>query len=125
MAAKPASIDQFLASLPPAQRAALTKLRRAIRSIVPDAEEGISYGLPAFRLNGRPLAAFGAGKRHCAFYPMSGKIVAAHQDLLAGFETSKGAVRFQPDRPLPVSVLRKLIRARQQELAVPKRPRTR
>jgi uncharacterized protein YdhG (YjbR/CyaY superfamily) len=82
MAKKPISIDQYLAGVTPAQRAALEKLRQTIRSIVPRAEEGISYGLAAFRLDGRPLAALGATPSHCSFFPMSGQIVEAHKALL-------------------------------------------
>jgi uncharacterized protein YdhG (YjbR/CyaY superfamily) len=79
---------------------------------VPEAEECISYGLAAFRLNGRPLVAFGATANHCAFYPMSSTTVEAHQDELQGYDTSKGTIRFQADKPLPVALVRKLVRAR-------------
>src|SRR5262249_33098972 len=72
----------------------------------------ISYGLPAFRLNGRPLVAFGATTSHCAFYPMSSATVAAHKDELEKYDTSKGAIRFPVDKPLPAAVVRKLVKAR-------------
>ncbi len=112
LAAKPTFIDDYLASASPVQRAALQKLRRAIRAAAPGAEECISYGLPAFRLRGRMLAAFGAAKRHCSFYPMSSLTVAAHRSDLKGYDTSKGTIRFPPDRPLPAALVRKLIKAR-------------
>ncbi len=108
----PSSIDDFLAAVRPDQRAALEKLRRTIRAAAPKAEECISYGLAAFRLDGKALVAFGAGANHCAFYPMSGTTVAAHKDELAQYDTSKGTIRFQPDKPLPAALVRKLVKAR-------------
>ena len=98
------------------KRAALEKLRKAIRTAAPKAEEGFSYGLPAFRLNGKPLAGFGASANHCAFYPMSGSIVEAHGDELKGYDTSKGTIRFPPDKPLPAALVRKLVKARIAEI---------
>lgn len=106
------NVDEYLAALPKDQRTALEKLRRVIRSAAPKAEECISYQLPAFRLNGRSLVAFGATKRHCAFYPMSSTIVADYEGELKDFDTSKGTVRFQPDQPLPAPLVRKLVKAR-------------
>jgi uncharacterized protein YdhG (YjbR/CyaY superfamily) len=108
---KIATIDEYLARLSDDKRAALEKLRKTIRSAAPKAEECISYSLPAFRLNG-PLVAFGATASHCAFYPMSASTVAAHQGELEGFDTSKGTIRFQPDRPLPAALVRKMVKAR-------------
>jgi len=106
------TIDEYLATLSEDRRAALEQLRRTIRAAAPDAEECISYRLPAFRLNGRMLVAFGAATNHCAFYPMSARTVAAHATELAGWATSKGTIRFQPDAPLPAALVRKLVRAR-------------
>ena len=110
--ARPKTIDKYLATVSAGQRTALQKLRRTIRGVVPNAEECISYGLAAFRLNGRPLVAFGAAKHHCALYPMSSRTIKAHRDELRSYETSKGTIRFQPDRPLPAALVRKLVRAR-------------
>ena len=110
MAAK--TNDEYLAALSTDKRAALEKLRKTIRATVPKAEECISYGLAAFRLNGKPLVAFGASTNHCAFYPMSSSTVEAHKDLLMNFDTSKGTIRFTVDKPLPVSLVRKLVKAR-------------
>jgi len=108
---KAKTIDEYLAALSDDQRAALEKLRKTIRAAAPEAEECISYGLPAFRLNG-VLVGFGATANHCAFYPMSGSTVAAYKDELKDYKTSKGTIRFAPDKPLPVSLVRKLVRAR-------------
>ena len=111
------SIDDYLARVPPEQRAALDRLRRAIHAAVPGVEECISYSLPAFRLEGRLVAGLGASARHCAYYPMSGSVVEALKEELKAFDTSKGTIRFQPDRPLPIALLRKLLKARIAESA--------
>ena len=108
---KPKTIDEYLAGVNADQRDALQKLRQTIHAIAPKAEECISYGLPAFRLSGRFLVAFGAWANHCAFYPGSDAIK-AFQHQLKNFETSKGTIRFSPDKPLPVAVVKKLVRAR-------------
>ena len=112
MPSKPKTIDEYLAAVSPDQSAALEKLRKTIKAVVPKAEECISYGLAAFRLNGRPLVAFGATANHCAFYPMSGFTVEDHKDDLTDYDTSKGTIRFQVDKPLPAALVRKLVKAR-------------
>src|SRR5437868_1126704 len=112
LAAKLKFIDDYLAALSADKRAALERLRTTISAIAPQAEECISYGLPAFRLNGRPLVAFGATANHCAFYPMSSSTVDAFKDELKGFDTSKGTIRFAADKPLPAALVRKLVKAR-------------
>ena len=112
MATKPKTIDEYLARASADQRAALEQLRQIIRAAVPKAEEGISYGLAAFRLDGRPLVAFGAAANHCAFYPMSSSTVESHKDELKDYDTSKGTIRFSADKPLPASLVRKLLKAR-------------
>jgi len=112
MAPKPKTIDECLAGLSADKRAALQKLRKTIQAAAPKAQECISYGLAAFRLDGKPLVAFGAAANHCAFYPMSASTVAAHLDDLKNYDTSKGAIRFPPDQPLPAALVRKLVKAR-------------
>lgn len=116
MAAKPTTIDEYLAPLGAEQRAALEKLRRTVRAAAPEAEECISYGLAAFRQDGL-LVGFGAAANHCAFYPMSGSILAAHAEDLDGYDTGKATIRFQPDAPLPAALVRKLVKARLAENA--------
>jgi uncharacterized protein YdhG (YjbR/CyaY superfamily) len=106
------TIDDYLAALGREQRAALERLRKSIRAAAPRAEECLAYSLPAFRLNGKLLVAFGAARNHCAFYPMSSATVEAHQAELKGYSTSKGTIRFQADRGLPVALVRKLVKAR-------------
>jgi|SRR6266851_3758158 len=112
MKAKYTTIDEYLAAISADKRAALQKLRKTIQATAPKAEECISYGLPAFRLDGRPLVAFGGATHHCAFYPMSSRTILAHQDELKDYETSKGTIRFSTDKPLPVALVRKLVKAR-------------
>ncbi len=121
MPAKPTTIDEYLAAMDPEPRAALEKLRKVIRSAVPKAEEYIGYGLAAFRLDGKPIAGMGAGASHCAYYPMSGSVVETLKNDLTNYETSKGAVRFSVKKPLPASLVRKLIRARIAEIAADQR----
>ena len=111
MAAKPKTIDEFLATLSEDKRAALQKLRKTIRAAAPEAEECISYQIPAFRHNGM-LVGFGATANHCAFYLMSSTMVSAHKEELKGYDTSKGTIRFQADEPLPSTLVRKLVKAR-------------
>jgi 3-methyladenine DNA glycosylase AlkD/uncharacterized protein YdhG (YjbR/CyaY superfamily) len=109
---KPKTIDEYLALAKPRQRAALEKLRKTIHAVAPGVEEGISYGLAGFKLNGRPLVYFGAWANHCAFYPGSSTLAKEFQDQLKSFETSKGTIRFTTDDPLPTALVRKLIEAR-------------
>ena len=115
-AARPRTIDEYLAPLSKDKRAALEKLRAAIKSAAPDAEECISYQVPTFRLDGRMLVSFGAATHHCAFYPGAFPI-AAHQDELARYDTSKGTIRFPPEKPLPATLVRKLVKTRIAERA--------
>jgi len=116
MARVPArSPEAYLASLSPDKRATLEKLRGAIRAAAPDAEEGMSYGMPAF-IQGKPIAGYAAGANHCAYYPMSGEITTALAAELEGYETSKGAIRFPVGKPLPATLIRKLVRARLAEI---------
>jgi uncharacterized protein YdhG (YjbR/CyaY superfamily) len=112
MRAKPTTIDEYLAGVTAEQRAALQKLRKMIQAAAPKAEECISYGLAAFRLDGRPLVAFGAAAKHCAFFPMSGATVAGHASDLEDYDTSKGTIRFPTEKPLPAALVRKLVKAR-------------
>jgi uncharacterized protein YdhG (YjbR/CyaY superfamily) len=113
-------MDEYLAGVPAAQRVALEKLRRAVHAAAPGAEEGFSYGLPAFRWNGRPLVAFGAWAEHCALYPLSSAATQAVLEDLADFETSKGTIRFTPQKPLPARLVKKLVQVRLAELAAAK-----
>src|SRR4051794_30496066 len=109
---KPHTIDEYLAGVSPENRAALQKVRRAVHAAAPGAEECISYGMPAFRLNGKLIAGFKAAASHCSFYPMSGQTVATLEKDLAGYETSRGTIRFAADAGLPATLVRKLVKTR-------------
>ena len=109
-------IDAFLARLPHEVREALEQLRRTIATAAPDAVEGIGYGVPAFKYRGRPLVSFGAGKNHCSFYVQSPAVMDAHGDELAGYDTTKGTIRFAADKPLPARLVTKLVKARIAEI---------
>jgi uncharacterized protein YdhG (YjbR/CyaY superfamily) len=111
MKRKPHTIDEYLVGLTADKRAALQKLREAIKAAVPRAEECISYQVPAFRLDGRMLVWFAAATKHCSFFPGAYPIAALKKELKA-YSTSKGTVRFPPDKPLPASLVRKLVKAR-------------
>ena len=110
------TIDEYLATVSDDERAALEKLRRAIKSAAPEAEECISYQIPAFRLGGRMLVAFGAAANHCAFYPGAHPLE-AHNDELEAYDTSEGTVRFQVVSPLPATRVWKLVKTRIAERA--------
>ena len=96
----------------PDQRAALEKLRQSILAVAPGAEECISYGIPAFRLNERSLVFFGAWANHCAFYPGSSAALKKFRNELRDFQASKGTIRFSTGEPLPAALVRKLVKAR-------------
>ncbi len=109
MATDPA-VDAYLAEVPEAQRALLQHVRERIRAVVPDAEEAISYGMPAFRRGGRFFVSYAAWQRHCAIYPLTDEFLAAHREELAGFGRTKGSLHFTPERPLPDDLLEALVR---------------
>jgi uncharacterized protein YdhG (YjbR/CyaY superfamily) len=115
--AGPTDIDAYLLPLVPDQREALQRLRETLLALAPGATECISYRLPALRQHGKLLMGFGAAAHHCALYPMSGTLIAAHQAELADYSTSKGTIRFQPQAPLPDDLVRRLVAARIREMA--------
>jgi uncharacterized protein YdhG (YjbR/CyaY superfamily) len=112
----PEDVREFLDAVPNPSRAALLALRETIRSIGPDLDERIGYGVPAFYYKKRPLVSYGATSRHCAFYVQSPMVIETHRAELEGYDLSKGTVRFQPDQPLPTALVEKLVRARMAEI---------
>jgi uncharacterized protein YdhG (YjbR/CyaY superfamily) len=111
MTAQYRTIDEYLSVLSAEKRDALQALRRIIRSVAPAAEECISYGIPAFRLNGM-LVGFAAHANHCALYAWNATTIADFSDELKGFDTSKGTIRFTPDKPLTEALVRHLVEAK-------------
>lgn len=105
------SVEQWLGRVEPKQRAALEKLRAQIRAAAPGAEEVISYGQPTFKLHGH-LVAFGAFAKHLSFFPMNSLVIADHADALKTFVTSKGTIQFTPEKPIPATVVKKIVKAR-------------
>jgi uncharacterized protein YdhG (YjbR/CyaY superfamily) len=109
--ASPNSHDNYLAAVSADKRRTLERLRKDIKAAAPKAEECISYGIPGFRLNGKLLVSYGAGAKHCAFYP--GSIVKEFEDELKDYDTSgNGTIRFSADKPLPSALVRKIVKAR-------------
>ncbi len=111
MRSSPATIDQYLVDIRKDQRAALERLRKIIKAAAPKAIETITYRVPVFKHNGM-LVGFGAAKDHCAFYPCDGGTVMKFKKELKNFETSKGTIRFQPDKPLPVALVKRIVKMR-------------
>ena len=111
-----ADVDAILAGLPDDQRVTLERLRAVIRAAAPDADEGLSYGAPAFRYLGRPLVAYAGAKSHCSLYCMSPSLQEAYRSELAPFGTSKGAIRFTPAVPLPDELVARIVRDRLAEI---------
>ena len=120
-----ADIDAILAGLPDDQRVTLGRLREVIRAAAPDADEGLSYGAPAFRYLGRPLVAYAAAKSHCSLYCMSPSLQEAYRSELAPFGTSKGAIRFTPEMPLPDELVTSIVRDRLAEIEAKTRTKPR
>ncbi len=102
-------VDEYLSSLEEPKRSTLASLRQSILDVIPDAEQGISYGLPAFRQKGKVVAGFGAFKNHLSYLPHSGSVFPELVDELANYKTSAGALRFPIDSPLPASLVKKLV----------------
>jgi len=105
-------VDKYLAKVPQPSRTTLQKIRAMIRSAAPrEATEAISYGIPAFKYNGM-LVAYAAFAKHCSFFPASGELLKEFAEDLKDYPCSKGTIRFAVDKPLPASLVKKLVKAR-------------
>jgi uncharacterized protein YdhG (YjbR/CyaY superfamily) len=105
-------VDEYLERLEEPKRSTLEALRRAILEVVPGAEQVISYNVPAFRVDGRTVAGFAAFKNHLSYLPFSGSVLSRLAADLEGYTTTRSALHFPVDRPLPIALVRKLIAAR-------------
>ena len=110
-------VDEYLRALEEPKRSTLQMLRRTILEIVPDAEQVISYRVPAFRVGGKTIAGFAAFKNHLSHVPFSGSVIGQLPNELRGYATTKSSVHFPVDRPLPKALVKKLIEVRLAELA--------
>jgi uncharacterized protein YdhG (YjbR/CyaY superfamily) len=111
-----AEIDEYLRGVDEPKRQTLQALRDTILEIVPDAEQGISYRVPAFRIRGKVIAGFAAFKDHLSYLPFSGSVLGALPDELGEYTMTKSALHFPVDRPLPTTLVRKLIAVRLEEI---------
>jgi uncharacterized protein YdhG (YjbR/CyaY superfamily) len=110
-------IDTYLETLDQPQRQTLSELRDAIMEVVPDAEQCISYSFPAFRLDGKVVAGFGAFKHHLSYFPHSGSVLSALQDELTGYSTTKGTLHFALDVSLPRPLVKRLLETRMEQIS--------
>jgi uncharacterized protein YdhG (YjbR/CyaY superfamily) len=112
-AAPAKTVDQYLARLPKDKRVALARLRTAIKAAAPGATEGISYQVPVYKLDSKPLVGFGAATAHCTFFLMSTtRAMRARLSALKGYKLGGGSIQFPADKPLPATLVRTLVKAR-------------
>lgn len=109
-------VDEYLSAVDEPKRATLQALRGTILEIVPEAQEVISYGVPAFRVQGKIVAGFAAFKDHLSYLPFSGSVLEQLGDDLGGYTMTRSALHFPVDRPLPTSLVRKLIAVRLEQV---------
>jgi uncharacterized protein YdhG (YjbR/CyaY superfamily) len=114
---KAKTVEEYLAQVPEPARSTLEKVRESIRKAAPTGTtEKLSYGMPAFYHNG-PLVAYAAFTDHCSFFPMSAGVVKELQKELKGYATAKGTIRFGLDKPMPASLIKKVVKARLEQKA--------
>jgi uncharacterized protein YdhG (YjbR/CyaY superfamily) len=114
--AGPSTVEDYLSRVPEEARAALENLRKTIRAAAPNTTETISYQMPTFKYRGRALVGYAAFKDHCSFFPYSSKLMDGYEEELGSMRTSKGTIRFTAADPLPAALVKKLVRARMEEI---------
>jgi uncharacterized protein YdhG (YjbR/CyaY superfamily) len=119
--AAPTSVEDYLAALPEAPRAALENLRKSIKAAAPEATETISYRMPTFKEHGRFLVSYAAFKDHCSLFPASKKVLEAHGGELKPYFSGKGTLRFTADKPIPAALVKKVVKTRIEENAALRR----
>ena len=112
----PRDVDNYLAAVPEPQQSTLRALRATLKELLPGGEECMSYGVPAIKVDGAAIAGYATAKRHCSYFPHSSQVVEDLADVLATYDCSKGTIRFPVDKPLPKSLVKKLIAARRAQL---------
>jgi uncharacterized protein YdhG (YjbR/CyaY superfamily) len=110
--AGPGSVDEYLAQVPDKERKVLENLRKTIRGAAPDTTESISYQMPTFKYRGRALVGFAAFKDHCSLFPFSTKVLEIYKEELGHMRASKGTIHFTVDKPLPVALVKKIVKTR-------------
>lgn len=115
--AAPESVDDYLALQPSVIRTKLEQVRATIRSAVPEAQEVIGYGMPGYKLHGKPMLYFAGFKEHYSLFAASGSFFATLEDELRGYETRKGTVHFSLDKPVPVKLIRQIAKLRAEGIA--------
>ena len=112
------AVDEFLAAVPEPQRTTLQDLRTMLKKILPAGEEKIHYGVPAIQINGKSIAGYASAKKHCSYFPHSGAVLDSLSDQLTKYEYSKGTLHFPVDKCLPVALVRKLVKARLEQMGM-------
>lgn len=109
-------VEAFLAKVPEPQQSTLRAVRSSLQRALPDAEEAIYYGVPAFKMGGKGIAGYTSAKKHCSYFPMSGWVLTQLEDELDGYDWGKGTLRFPVDEPLPDSLIDQLVATRLREI---------
>lgn len=118
------SVDEYLATQPAAVRSVLERVRSTIRKAVPEAEEMISYKIPAYKLHAAPVLYFAGWKQHYSLYPATKRVVSAFKEELASYEVSKGTIRFPLSQPVPVTLIGRIAKFRAKEVAEHEKTKT-
>jgi uncharacterized protein YdhG (YjbR/CyaY superfamily) len=111
-------VDSYLKGAPEPHRSTLAALRETLHELLPDASEEMSYGMPAFKVSGKAVAGYAYFKNHCSYFPHSGTVLPEAADALDDYDWDKGTLRFPPDKPLPKSLVGRLVDIRMEQLGL-------